>query len=156
MKQPISVDALPLIGHWRSVLIVFMLLLIFGWCMISGPGSNVTFWMVTPPTNWSLFSEYLQNSLSMNFHVSLFVRELKLLHWCYLHCWVHTPHLQTKGHIALFVRLKQKRSKSTWDKVIQSYVALWLYASRFPSVNSCINKPAGAPNSMIYCSLTDN
>jgi hypothetical protein len=108
------------------------------------------------PTNWSSFSDICIIHFVMKFHVNLSVRELKLHHWCYFYCWDHTPHLQTKAHFALFVRPKQKRSRSTWDKVIQSCVAFWLYAGRFPSVHICVNKPAGAPNTMIYCFLTDD
>jgi hypothetical protein len=127
----------------------------FGWCMINGPDSILTFWMVPPPTNWSSFSEYQHNSISDELSCDC-VRLLKLHYWWCLHCCGHTSHLQTKAHIALFVRPKQESSRSTWDKVIQGFDAFWLYASMFPSVHSCINKPSGAPDSMTYCSLTDN
>jgi hypothetical protein len=104
---------------------------IFGWHVINGPGSSVTFWIVTSPTNWSSFLYYLCNSLSDEPLSKSSVRELKLHDWCHLQCWGHTPHLQTKAHTAVFVRPKQKRSRSTWDKVI-CYVTLLLYACRFP------------------------
>jgi len=57
----------------------------------------------------------------MNFHVNLSVRELKLHHWCYLHCWGHTPHVQTKARIALFVRRNkrdQNPHETKWYKVM--------------------------------------